>query len=43
MHLSLGFTIILLLIQSIFGTHVNEDNDRVVIGSSIGGMIGLVS
>lgn len=41
MYLSLCVAIILLLIQSISGTHV-EDN-QVIIGSSIAGVLSLVS
>ncbi len=41
MYLSLCVTIILLLIQSISGSHV-EDN-QVIIGSSIAGVLSLVS
>jgi hypothetical protein len=43
MRLLLGFAIIFLLNQSILGTHVDEDTNRIVIGSSVGGVIGLVS
>ncbi len=41
MHSSLIIAIILLLIQSILGAYT-QDN-RVIIGSSVGGVLGLVS
>ncbi|CAF1093371.1 unnamed protein product [Rotaria sp. Silwood1] len=40
MHISLFITIILTFIQSILSAHV-EDN-RIVIGSSVGGVLGLI-
>jgi hypothetical protein len=41
MHLSLFLGIILLFIQSISGQQVQ--NEEIIIGSSIGGILGLVS
>lgn len=41
MHSSVCVAIILLVIESILGAHV--DDNRVIIGSSVGGVLGLVS
>jgi hypothetical protein len=41
MYSSFCVGIILLFIQSIFGAHIEDD--QVIIGSSIGGVLGLVS